>query len=249
MVRSPHPHARIVGIDAAAARAMPGVLGIFTGADCAGRRPQADPAQPAAVDADRSQADRARRRQGVRRPASSAGDRQSAPCRRGRRHGGCRQSGAGARRRGSGRRRLRDAGLGGRCESRLRTRRAGGVGRSAGQRAGRHHVRRCRGDRPRLCRRRSCGQDGFSCGARHRRGLGAARGAGSLRCDQRPLHLARRQRRRGAAETRDRQRARDRARAAAGSVLRCRRQLRFEEPALRRVRRWCCGPRTSSAVR
>ena len=35
MVRSPHPHARIVGIDAAAARAMPGVLGIFTGADCA----------------------------------------------------------------------------------------------------------------------------------------------------------------------------------------------------------------------
>ena len=35
MVRSPHPHARIVGIDAAAACAMPGVLGIFTGADCA----------------------------------------------------------------------------------------------------------------------------------------------------------------------------------------------------------------------
>jgi carbon-monoxide dehydrogenase large subunit len=34
MVRSPHPHARIVGIDAAAARAMPGVLGLFTGADC-----------------------------------------------------------------------------------------------------------------------------------------------------------------------------------------------------------------------
>jgi len=35
MVRSPHPHARIVGVDAAAAAAMPGVLGIFTGADCA----------------------------------------------------------------------------------------------------------------------------------------------------------------------------------------------------------------------
>ncbi len=34
MVRSPHPHARIVGIDAAPARAMPGVLAIFTGADC-----------------------------------------------------------------------------------------------------------------------------------------------------------------------------------------------------------------------
>ncbi|MFZ1923051.1 MAG: xanthine dehydrogenase family protein molybdopterin-binding subunit [Xanthobacteraceae bacterium] len=35
MVRSPHPHARIVAVDAAAAKAMPGVLGVFTGADCA----------------------------------------------------------------------------------------------------------------------------------------------------------------------------------------------------------------------
>ncbi|HEV3183942.1 MAG TPA: molybdopterin cofactor-binding domain-containing protein, partial [Xanthobacteraceae bacterium] len=33
MVRSPHPHARIVAIDAARARALPGVLGVFTGAD------------------------------------------------------------------------------------------------------------------------------------------------------------------------------------------------------------------------
>jgi aerobic carbon-monoxide dehydrogenase large subunit len=35
MVRSPHPHARIVAIDVAAAKAMPGVLGVFSGADCA----------------------------------------------------------------------------------------------------------------------------------------------------------------------------------------------------------------------
>src|SRR5271168_5304507 len=35
MVRSPYPHARIVAIDSAAAHAMPGVLGVFTGADCA----------------------------------------------------------------------------------------------------------------------------------------------------------------------------------------------------------------------
>jgi aerobic carbon-monoxide dehydrogenase large subunit len=35
LVRSPHPHARIVAIDAAAAKRMPGVLGVFTGADCA----------------------------------------------------------------------------------------------------------------------------------------------------------------------------------------------------------------------
>src|SRR5271156_2967288 len=35
MVRSPYPHARIVAIAAAPAAAMPGVLGVFTGADCA----------------------------------------------------------------------------------------------------------------------------------------------------------------------------------------------------------------------
>ena len=34
MVRSPYPHARFVAIDAAAAKKMPGVLGVFTGADC-----------------------------------------------------------------------------------------------------------------------------------------------------------------------------------------------------------------------
>lgn len=35
MLRSPHPHARILRLDAVKARAMPGILGIFTGADCA----------------------------------------------------------------------------------------------------------------------------------------------------------------------------------------------------------------------
>ena len=39
MVRSPHAHARLVGIDAAAARALPGVLGVFTAADLAGLGP------------------------------------------------------------------------------------------------------------------------------------------------------------------------------------------------------------------
>ena len=33
MVRSPHPHAHIVGIDTAKASALPGVLGVFNGAD------------------------------------------------------------------------------------------------------------------------------------------------------------------------------------------------------------------------
>src|SRR5664279_1985638 len=35
MVRSPHAHARIVSIDKTRVLAMPGVLGVFTGADCA----------------------------------------------------------------------------------------------------------------------------------------------------------------------------------------------------------------------
>src|SRR5215470_2136523 len=34
MLRSQHPHARILGIDGRRAQAMPGVLGVFTGADC-----------------------------------------------------------------------------------------------------------------------------------------------------------------------------------------------------------------------
>jgi carbon-monoxide dehydrogenase large subunit len=36
MVRSPHAHGRIIGIGTEAAAAMPGVLGVFTGADMAG---------------------------------------------------------------------------------------------------------------------------------------------------------------------------------------------------------------------
>ncbi len=44
ILRSPHAHARIRSIDTAAARAMPGVLAVLTGADVAGRRPQSHPA-------------------------------------------------------------------------------------------------------------------------------------------------------------------------------------------------------------
>jgi carbon-monoxide dehydrogenase large subunit len=37
-VRSPYPHARIAGIDTTAAAAMPGVIGVLTGADCVAAR-------------------------------------------------------------------------------------------------------------------------------------------------------------------------------------------------------------------
>ncbi|HEV2955672.1 MAG TPA: xanthine dehydrogenase family protein molybdopterin-binding subunit [Xanthobacteraceae bacterium] len=46
MVRSPHPHARIVTIDTARARALPGVLGVFTGADVAADGLKAIPHDP-----------------------------------------------------------------------------------------------------------------------------------------------------------------------------------------------------------
>ncbi len=46
MVRSPHAHARIVRIDKAAAGKMPGVLGVFTGADCLADRLDAIPHDP-----------------------------------------------------------------------------------------------------------------------------------------------------------------------------------------------------------
>src|SRR5258707_9280061 len=46
MLRSPHAHARILGIDAGQAKAMPGVLGVFTGADCLADRLAAIPHDP-----------------------------------------------------------------------------------------------------------------------------------------------------------------------------------------------------------
>src|SRR6266540_2104196 len=36
MVRSPYPHAKILRIDSGPARAMAGVLGVYSGADCVG---------------------------------------------------------------------------------------------------------------------------------------------------------------------------------------------------------------------
>jgi carbon-monoxide dehydrogenase large subunit len=45
-VRSPHPHARVLGIDATAARAVPGVVGVFTSDDIASRMPPAQRALP-----------------------------------------------------------------------------------------------------------------------------------------------------------------------------------------------------------
>ncbi|MGE3913611.1 MAG: xanthine dehydrogenase family protein molybdopterin-binding subunit, partial [Chloroflexota bacterium] len=48
-VRSPYPHARVQGIDASAARALPGVLGIFTAADLTCKIPPVARAVPEAL--------------------------------------------------------------------------------------------------------------------------------------------------------------------------------------------------------
>ena len=41
LVTSPHPHARVVSVDTAAARSVPGVVGVFTGRDLPLARPKA----------------------------------------------------------------------------------------------------------------------------------------------------------------------------------------------------------------
>ena len=53
LLRSPHPHARILHIDISKAAALPGVRAIVTGKDFPGhqiRKPSADPRLPAAGD-------------------------------------------------------------------------------------------------------------------------------------------------------------------------------------------------------
>ena len=67
VVRSPHPHARILSIAKDEALACPGVLLVLTGKDCLADGLGPDPAQPGADDPLRHEARRARRRQAVRR--------------------------------------------------------------------------------------------------------------------------------------------------------------------------------------
>ena len=220
MVRSPHPHARIVGIDRPAALAMPGVLGVFTGADCAGRRSAADPARSGADDQIRHEAHRPRRHA----RSSSARimllpRRQGAPCRRGGRHGGRRNA---RRRRMDGRRSGR---------GRLRGAAAGSPTSEDALKPGAPavwdelpdnilvdtHFGDAAATDAAFATRRACRRHGLPHRPRHRRAAGAARRARPLRRRDRPLHALCRQRRRGAAEARARRRARHRRRTSCAS--------------------------------
>ena len=125
-----------------AGEAMPGVLGVFTGADCVADKLDADPARSGAEDQIRHEAARPGRRRGVHRPAYAAAGGQGAPRRRGGRHGGGRDQGAGAGCRGSRRGAVRRAALRAALRRRDAAGRADAVGRGAEQRPRRHFVRR-----------------------------------------------------------------------------------------------------------
>ena len=235
IVRSPHPARPDRADRHGAGGGDAGGAGRFYRSGLRRRRAGADPAQPGAVDPVRHEIDRARRRPGLHRPANLAAHRQGAPCRRGGGDRRGRNRGAGAGRCRGGRGRIRRAALG-RADARcVDARCAGGLGGCAGQRARRYLVRRRRGDRARLCGRRSHRRDGVSHRSRDRRSDRAARRPWPLGRRNRTLYAVGRQRWRGSAESGNRRRARGRARAGAGAVLRCRRQFRHPKPPLCRI--------------
>ena len=119
MVRSPYPHARIRGIDSAAARKMPGVLGVFTGADCLADKLNPIPHDPLPKTKFDMKLHAPGRRSGVHRPAHAAAGRQGAPCRRGGGDGGRRNQDAGDGCRRGGRGRLRGTAVRPACRRRM----------------------------------------------------------------------------------------------------------------------------------
>ena len=144
VVRSPHAHALIDGIDTAAARAMPGVRGVFTAADLdadgIGTLPciaQVATVAPMIVP-----------------PRPALASRPGAACRRSGRVRRRRHQRAGARRGRANRGRVPSAALRRRCGGGARPRRAAAVGRGARQSVLPLRARRQRGGREGVCRRR-----------------------------------------------------------------------------------------------
>ncbi len=112
MVRSPYPHARILGIDPGrCARAAGRARRLHRRGLCR-RRAQGHPAQSGALDAVRREAQGAWRHAGLHWVAHAPAGGQSALCRRGRRHGRRRDPPTGASGGRDGGRRLRRAALG-----------------------------------------------------------------------------------------------------------------------------------------
>ena len=249
MVRSPYPHARIVAIDSAAATKMPGVLGVFTGADCAADKLAPIPHDPLPKTKFDMKLHGPGGRRRVHRPARLVAGRQGAPCRRGRRHGGGRDQGAGDGRSRSGVGRIRGIAFRPSFRRRDASRRTEGLGRGAKQPDGRDLFRRRRSDRPGVRARGPCRHQELSCRPRHRCAARAARSSWQLRRRDRPLHALCRFRRRGPAE----ERALDGARHSPGQPARARlttsAAISVRAIACSSNSASCCGRHASSAGR
>ena len=236
----------------ARAQAMPGVLGVFTGADCLADELKPIPHDPVPHDQIRHEA--APRAGGkpvfigphMLLPADKA------------RHVGeavamvvARDA---ARRRWTPPRRSRSTTRSCRSSSHsedaLKPGAPRGVGRGAGQHAGRHLVRRhARRPTAAFAAADHVVKTDFHIGRVTGVPMEPRAALARLRRGDRPLHALCRQRRRGAPEARAGQRARHRARRAARAVLRRRRQFRHPQPRLRRVRPGAVGGAASSAAR
>ena len=249
MVRSPYPHARIVAIDGDAALAMPGVLGVFTGADCAadGLKPiPHDPVPKTKFDMKLTArgggtvfigphlllpADKARHvgeavAMVVAETKAQAMDAAEAVEVRYEELPFVLESEAAMR---PGAPALWDEVPDNVCVETL-------FGDAAGDRQGLRRRGACRGEE--IPRR-----------AGHRRADGAAGRARPLRFGNRALHALCRLRRRGAAEERTRQRARHRARHAARPVATMSAAISARAIASLSNSVWCCGRRASLAGR
>jgi hypothetical protein len=156
MLRSPYPHARILGVATEAARAMPGVLGVYSGADCKADGLGPIPHQPVPS---------TRYDMKLTAPGGGKvfiGPHELLPTDKARHVGEAvamvvaetlAQALDAAE---AVEIRLRGTALGRRGRGCVEARRARDLGCGVGQRPGRHQIRRCGGDRARLRRGRSC---------------------------------------------------------------------------------------------
>ena len=232
VLRSPHAHARIRGIDTAAALAAPGVLAVLTGRDFVadglkplpntpnppdlpltnrdGRPVLEPPDYPLAVDKVRHAGEGVALIVAETRAAAIdaaelvAVDYEPLPA------------------------------VVERCGCAC-ARRAGALGRGSRQRLLRRRARRQGRGRRRVRARRACGPHGDPQQPRHRAAARARRGARPLRCGQRPLHAARRRPGRADPEAHAVRRFRRRRGPDARDLPRRRRRLRHQESDLSRI--------------
>ena len=251
MVRSPHPHARILRIDKIAAHRHAGRSRRLHRRRLRRRRARPDPARPAAEDQIRHETARA--------PDGSEvfiGPHVLLPADKARHVGEAvamvvaETAAAGARRRRGGRRRLRGAALRHPFRRRHEAGRSGGVGRSAATISSSTRIRRCRGDRHasfaaadhvvamdfHIDRVTGAPMEPRAAVAHYDAATGRytiyAGSGGAVRQKRELAPVL------GIAPER-----------SARALFRCRRQFRHAQSGLCRVRLSCCGPRANSAGR